>query len=228
MVLYCFPSNNDTTIIQLSKSVPVNKRKPLEKSVRNADIQFTVNGKEHAIYWNEDTTSSLSAQCYYTLGKWGKNDRLQLQATATGLLSSQGWEGSEYYHMRTGETMQWKGSPCFLNIPVHIGYKLSLGHNTALFAHVGPYIGIGLFGKNKLVTDAETGKKTTATISNNVFSDKQLDRFDWGIGGKIGVEFAGHVQIALGYDWGLKNLKTSTNPIDFKNKVFSVSCAYLF
>lgn len=85
LVLYCFPSNKDTTVIQLSKSVPVSKREPLDKCVRNADIHFTVNGKEQAIYWNEDSTSSLPAQCYYTLGKWGKNDCLRLQAASTGL-----------------------------------------------------------------------------------------------------------------------------------------------
>lgn len=84
-VLYCFPSNKDTTVIQLSRSVPVGKREPLDKSVRNADIHFTVNGKEQAIYWNEDSTSSLPAQCYYTLGKWGQNDCLQLQVASTGL-----------------------------------------------------------------------------------------------------------------------------------------------
>lgn len=84
-VLYCFPSNKDTTVIQLSKSIPISKREPLDKSVRNADIHFTVNGKEQAIYWNEDSTSSLPAQCYYTLGKWRKNDRLQLQSASTGL-----------------------------------------------------------------------------------------------------------------------------------------------
>lgn len=85
LVLYCFPSNKDTTVIQLSRSVPVGKREPQDKSVRNADIHFTVNGKEQAIYWNEDSTSSLPAQCYYTLGKWGQNDCLQLQVASTGL-----------------------------------------------------------------------------------------------------------------------------------------------
>lgn len=144
------------------------------------------------------------------------------------LISSQGWESNGYYDSPKKESMQWKGTPYFLNIPVHIGYKFSLGHNTSLFAHFGPYIGIGLFGKNKLVTETETGKRTTTTLADNVFSDKQSERFDWGIGGKVGVEFAKHIQLALGYDWGLKNLKTSSNPVDFKNKVFSVSCAYLF
>lgn len=144
------------------------------------------------------------------------------------LISSQGWESNGYYDSPKKESMQWKGTPYFLNIPVHIGYKFSLGHNTSLFAHFGPYIGIGLFGKKKLVTETETGKRTTTTLADNVFSDKQSERFDWGIGGKVGVEFAKHIQLALGYDWGLKNLKTSSNPVDFKNKVFSVSCAYLF
>lgn len=85
LVLYCFPSNKDTTVIQLSRSVSVGKREPLDKSARNADIHFTVNGKEQAIYWNEDSTSSLPAKCYYTLGKRGKNDCLQLQVASTGL-----------------------------------------------------------------------------------------------------------------------------------------------
>ena len=49
LVLYCFPSNKDTTVIQLSKSVPVSKREPLDKSVRNADIHFTVNGAGHLL-----------------------------------------------------------------------------------------------------------------------------------------------------------------------------------
>ncbi|MDR0658738.1 MAG: PorT family protein [Mediterranea sp.] len=144
------------------------------------------------------------------------------------LLSSQGWESSKYYDARKKQGMQWKGNPYFLNIPVHVGYKLPVGSNTNLFAHIGPYIGIGLFGKNKLVTETANGKKTTTTQADNVFSDRQSERFDWGIGGKAGVEFAGHFQVALGYDWGMRNLKTSKNPVDFKNRVFSVSCAYMF
>lgn len=161
-------------------------------------------------------------------GEWGlPNVSKGLYLDFGVLLSSQGWKSSGYYDNQKKQGMQWKGNPYFLNIPIHIGYKVSLGHNTALFAHVGPYIGIGLFGKNKLVTETEAGKKTT-TLADNVFSDKQAERFDWGIGGKVGIEFAKHVQLAVGYDWGLKNLKTSSNPADFKNKVFSVSCAYMF
>lgn len=85
LVLYCFPSNNDTTVIQLSRSVPINQKEPLDKNVRNANILFTVNGEKQTVYWNEDPTSSLPAQCFYTLGKWEKSDNLHLQAAATGL-----------------------------------------------------------------------------------------------------------------------------------------------
>lgn len=85
LVLYCFPSNNDTTIIQLSRSVPVNQKEPLDKSTRNANILFTVNGEKQAVYWNEDSTSSIPAQCFYALGKWGKGDNLHLKAAVTGL-----------------------------------------------------------------------------------------------------------------------------------------------
>lgn len=162
-------------------------------------------------------------------GEWGlPNVSKGLYVDFGLLLSSQGWESSGYYDNQKKQNMQWKGNPYFLNIPIHIGYKFALGNNTTLFVHVGPYIGIGLFGKNKLVTETEAGEKATITLADNVFSDKQAERFDWGIGGKVGVEFAKHIQVAVGYDWGLKNLKTSSNPVDFKNKVFSVSCAYLF
>lgn len=85
LVLYCFPSNNDTTIIQLSRSVPVNKKEPQDKSVRNANILFTVNGEKQSVYWNEDSTSSVPARCFYALGKWKRNDNLHLQVAATGL-----------------------------------------------------------------------------------------------------------------------------------------------
>lgn len=85
LVLYCFPSNTDTTAIQLSKSIPVGQNDKGDTNVRNAEIHFTVNGKEQNVYWNEDSISPLQAQCYYALGKWNKNDNIQIKANMEGL-----------------------------------------------------------------------------------------------------------------------------------------------
>lgn len=85
LVMYCFPSNSDTISIQLSRSIPVGQNKKGDASVRNAEVRFTVNGKEKNVYWNEASTSSLPAQCYYTSGKWSKNDIVRVKASVEGL-----------------------------------------------------------------------------------------------------------------------------------------------
>lgn len=85
LVLYCFPSNSDTTVIQLSRSIPVGQNGKGNASVRNADVRFSVNGKEQEVYWNEDSTSSLRAQCYYTLGKCGKEDIIRIRTCMEGI-----------------------------------------------------------------------------------------------------------------------------------------------
>lgn len=85
LVLYCFPSNTDTTAIQISRSIPVGQDDKSGKDVHNVELHFTVNGKEQDVYWNEDSTSSLPAQCYYALGKWNKNDIVRIKANMEDL-----------------------------------------------------------------------------------------------------------------------------------------------
>lgn len=85
LVLYCFPSNSDTTIIQLSKSIPVGQNGEGDTGVQNAEVHFSINGKEQEVYWNEDSTSSLPAQCYYTLSKCAKEDIVWIRTSLEGL-----------------------------------------------------------------------------------------------------------------------------------------------
>lgn len=66
----------------------------------------------------------------------------------------------------------------------------------------------------------------TKNVSDNVFSDKILNRFDWGLGVRAGAEIARHVQLSVGYDWGMKNIN-KMGP-DSKNRTFTASFAYLF
>lgn len=85
LVLYCFPSNQDTTIIQLSRSIPVGHKERLEKGVSDTSAIFMVNGEEQHIYWNETSTSTLPAQCYYIVKALGANDQIQFQAKVKNL-----------------------------------------------------------------------------------------------------------------------------------------------
>lgn len=123
-------------------------------------------------------------------------------------------------------TFDYKFSPYYLNIPAHIGYKFSVGRNVSLFVNAGPYFNIGLFGKSTMTVTDGKGTSTTKNASDNLFSDKVLERFDWGLGFRAGAEIARHVQLSVGYDWGMKNVnKTGT---DCKNRTFTASFAYLF
>lgn len=99
---------------------------------------------------------------------------------------------------------------------------MPLSKKVSVFVNAGPYLGIGLFGKYNMTTS-----NTNITVANNIFND-YLKRFEYGIGGKIGIEYAKHIQLSVGYDWGLKNLKTNMYPMDYKNRSFEISCTYIF
>ncbi len=88
IVLYCIPcTDKDTTLIQLSRSIPVSKKGKLQNGISDAGINFTVNGKEQPVYWNENATSSLPARCYYVLGRYNEADKVDIKASADGLPS---------------------------------------------------------------------------------------------------------------------------------------------
>ena len=156
------------------------------------------------------------------------------------LLSSHGWKSPGYYYNgnytsptgdkpdkpSSGFTADNKCTPYYLNIPVHIGYKFCVGQNVSLFVNAGPYFNIGLFGKAKETITPDKGTATTKETAGNVFSDKMLNRFDWGLGFRAGTEIARRVQLSIGYDWGMKNINKMG--VDSKNRTFVASCAYMF
>ena len=140
------------------------------------------------------------------------------------LLSSHGWNSIGYYDNTTATSLRWESTPYYLNIPVHIGYKFSCSDNLKFFAAAGPYINIGLFGKQTM-NSTLAGKSITSTASNNVFADKVQERFDWGLGFQFGTELYNHWQLSVGYDWGMKSVFKGVN---MRNRTLSISCAYVF
>lgn len=142
---------------------------------------------------------------------------------ATGIfLSNKGATSDDYYVPNNKVSASWKSTNYWLTIPVHIGYKIPVS-KAALLLEAGPYIGVGLFGNNKV---EYAGKSTT--VSHNVFKDNLYDRFDWGLGVKAGVQFCKHYQVSLGYDFGLQNLSTNKDLVDYKNRTFTASVSYIF
>ena len=75
------------------------------------------------------------------------------------LLAHQPYKGKEYFYQEVNATKRWDATPFYLSIPLHVGYKMPCGKNVNVFASAGPYLGIGLFGKEKCFTEDITGKQ---------------------------------------------------------------------
>ena len=111
--------------------------------------------------------------------------------------------------------------PYYMEIPIHIGYRYMFGNgNFGIFGSFGPYMGVGLFGTNKVTAGGVESKPDT-------FSSDGLKRFDFGVGLRAGVAMFNHYRIYVGYDWGLIDIaKSSGNKINNRN--FYVGAAYMF
>ena len=167
---------------------------------------FTLGAKTSLAFRNAPSHGYFDAQLKFTLRGWKDDiDETDESGNVIGTLDE-----------------SWK--TYYLELPLHIGYKLNLTDKTNMFVDIGPYFAVGLFGKSK-AGDYE--------IIGNVFADNAYKRFDWGLGGNIGIEYD-HVQVALGlnysmmsptksggYAWEALNL----NP---KDRSFLITVTYMF
>lgn len=114
----------------------------------------------------------------------------------------------------------------YLQLPVHIGYKLAVSDGLNLNFHAGPYVAYGIGGKvkNKVEGNVAGLDLEDLDLSNadvDMFGDKGVaNRFDFGLGLGVGAEF-GKIGVGLGYDLGLTNISK-----DSKEKVRNMN-AYL-
>ncbi len=120
--------------------------------------------------------------------------------------------------------VEGKLNPYFVEIPFNFLYKAPAG-NGKVFAGLGPYLGIGVFGK----TSGENGE---TNVSENIQfgSDGDMKRFDYGANFLAGYEFANGLLINVNYSLGLANLSPSGGDGDgtLKLQYFGVSLGYLF
>lgn len=137
------------------------------------------------------------------------------------LLSS---KGAEFNTAADGEALKNVVRPYYLSLPLHIGYRHTVGSsgNVGLFGSFGPYVAVGIGGKDKVQTGNITEKFDT-------FGSDGLKRFDFGIGLRGGVQLYEHYQIFVGYDWGLIDIaKSNDDNYKVNNRNFYVGVAYMF
>jgi hypothetical protein len=124
---------------------------------------------------------------------------------------------------------KFTSNPYYIEIPANLVFKLPLGE-TKLFAGAGPYLGIGIAGKNKgkgkflgtpfeTESDIEFNNDDPTTL--NFEEDAGLGRmrrFDYGLNGLAGIEFK-NMLFSVNYGHGLAKLQSgSDNSSDDMNK----------
>lgn len=98
----------------------------------------------------------------------------------------------------------------YLQIPIMLGYRHRVAHDTHIYISGGTYFAHGVYGKGEytLKTIKVEGNNQTGDIVKEKFDDfddMYLKNFDWGVVGAIGAEY-GKYSINIGYEYGFTNL----------------------
>ena len=148
----------------------------------------------------------------FTLGvgmDYGFNENWSLQS---GLMIS-----SKGFKFKEGD---WKDKyrPIYLDIPILAAYKFNISDNTKFVINAGPYLAIGLGGKNK-----ETDEEDIKVFYKDGYDWK---RFDLGIQYGIGLELSDRYLINLtGQNGFISPVDGGDDP---KNMTFTIGVGYRF
>jgi hypothetical protein len=133
---------------------------------------------------------------------------------------------NESKEVRNGNSRSSKSTttiaPYYIDLPINFSLKGNLANDLALRAHIGPYIGFGLFGEmegkstnSEYPEDNSSQKAKLFSKEKNCYDDgdgevcgeraTMLGRFNFGIGFGVGIDF-GDFYLGVNYNYGLANL----------------------
>lgn len=140
-------------------------------------------------------------------------------STEIGALYTQ--KGSFFSYTDNGEDFKAFNELNYIEIPLNIRYKLSLGSGFGIYAYVGLY-GSYLF-------EGKTIDEITSEVKYMAYT-RDLDKLDYGYSYGVGIELLRKLQLGATWSTGVKtnNIPTVEVVEDSKNKVFSVNLVYLF
>ncbi len=131
-------------------------------------------------------------------------------------LESGSTSGSNWYRSTT--------RPYYVEVPVTAVVKLPLGDQSSFFFGAGPYLGIGVGGKNRV--EGQVGGVSFSRSNKIQFSNDDpftsteegagyniMRRFDYGLNGTVGVESKFAV-FSVNYGLGLAKLQSGTSSSD--------------
>lgn len=99
----------------------------------------------------------------------------------------------------------------YVSVPVHVGYRYDLLDALGLYADFGPYFSVGTNGRTRLQYDDYSGDHTQPFFNkekSDIFYD--IQRWDFGLGFRLGAEYAKHYNFVFACDWGITDMLTQS------------------
>lgn len=115
----------------------------------------------------------------------------------------------------------------YLEIPLNLAYRYDLGNAGAVFAAVGPYMGLGMKGKNKTSVTTPLGSTEKEDDIKFGDADDEVKKIDYGVNFGIGYISPVGLYLRAQYGLGLANLANASS-VSSKNRVFGISLGYAF
>jgi len=111
----------------------------------------------------------------------------------------------------------------YLEVPLNFAYRYDFDNAGAVFAAIGPYIGIGMNGKTK----TEVGGASTETDIKFGSKIGETKKIDYGANFSVGYISPIGLYVRAQYGLGLANLSNADNTSS-KNRVWGFSLGYAF
>ncbi len=166
----------------------------------------------------------------FHVGVTGEFPLTEIFSFETGLLlSTKGLKINQVEDIPLGPTTVLKGKMnlLYLDIPFTAKAYFDIG-STKIYGLFGPYLGMGVSGKNKYEI---TGEGETRTGEKNISwgsEENDYKRLDYGLTAGSGVEIKS-IQIGLFYSLGLANISNqSVNGRKFSNRILGITVGYRF
>ncbi len=124
-----------------------------------------------------------------------------------------------------GVTTTTKTDLLYLDIPVSVKGMYTVAPSVQVYGKFGPYVGIGLTGKNKIEAESKLlGKKETKTDFKWGSEAGEMNRFDYGLQMGAGIEVGGFLIEGI-YKFSLGDID-NMDLSNTKHHVLAISVGY--
>ena len=116
----------------------------------------------------------------------------------------------------------------YVEIPLNLGYRYTIGDAGSVFVTAGPYLGYAFSGKSK-VKNTVNGNTVTDTETDVEFGSEtnEMKPLDFGLNFSAGYQLSMGLYVRAQYGLGLSDL-SNTSLASHKNRVLAFSVGYAF